>query len=399
MSLFGLFSAKKPPLRMAVDVGSHAIKALLFEAARTSEGGEKSAERFSVESGQPLATPKVVKKLFFKLPVSDNQARIVAGLQKFLFATVKELERIPEKIVIAIGPNLADETLSLWTIRPQGLGRKISRRKLGVYFQNLFEANRDSQLASLVYPVGLSVNGYAATPEIIERTSAAEIGFKTLTLSFPETVGAGLTRIKQSFGGLPIEFIPLAAALKEAIIFSLGLEDAFLVDVGGEETTLILLKSGEVLQIISFAPGAHHFLRGLAKISGLSLEEAESKKRQYIQGLASEKVRSQLQEFFRQESEVWKKEFLAKLDYFYHLGPLPPKILLFGGGARLSEIAAVLRGTDWLGNFSYTDAPEVKILDASNFFQGSSLGGFLQGPEDAGLASLIINSFHHESYW
>ena len=217
---------------------------------------------------------------------------------------------------------------------------------MGIYFQNLFEENRNSKRASLVYPLGLLVNGYTATPEVIERTSAVEVGFKTLVLSFPETVGARLTEMRQSLGGLPIEFIPMAAALKESVTFSLGLKDAFLVDVGGEETTLILLKGGEVGQIVSFAVGAHHFLRGLAKISGTSLEEAESKKRQYVQGLASEKVRLQLQEFLRQEAEAWKKEFLAKLDYFYHLGPLPPKILLLGGGAHLPEIASILRGKD-----------------------------------------------------
>lgn len=373
---------------MVVDVGSHTIKALLFDPVR----------RYSGQSGE-LPLPKVVKKMFFKLPVSGSQARIVASLREFVFMAVKEFERIPEKIIIAVGPNLADETLALWSIRPSGGGRKISRRELGVYFQNLFEENRDSSRASLAYPFGFLVNGYAATPEAIERANAAEIGFKTLALSFSENVGARLAEMKQSLGGLPIEFVPLAAALKEAVTFSLGLRDAFLVDVGGEETTLILLKDGEVRQIVSFAIGAHHFLRGLAKISGASLEEAESKKRQYIQGLVGEKIRSQLQEFLRQESGVWKKEFLAKLDYFYHLGPLPPKILLLGGGAHLSEISEILRGTDWLGNFSYTDTSDVRILDASNFFQGSSLGGFLQGPEDIGLASLIIYSLHYESFW
>ena len=70
------------------------------------------------------------------------------------------------------------------------------------------------------------------------------------------------------------------------------------------------------------------------------------------------------------------------------------KVLLFGGGAYLPEIVSILRGTDWLGGFSYHTVPEVKILEASNFFQGNSLGGFLQGPEDVGLASLVIYSLH-----
>lgn len=389
MSFFGLLSTKKRPIQMVVDVGSHAIKALLFE---------KPDHQIQDKFGQGVL-PRIVKKMFFKLPISGDQARILARLREFLFTAVKEFGRVPEKIVIAIGPNLVDETLSLWTIHPPGSGRKISKHELGVYFQNLFEENRDSKRASLAYPFGFLVNGYTATPGVIERVNAAEIGFKTLVLSFPETVGAKLTEMKQSLGGLPIEFVPMAAALKEAGTFSLGFQDVFLIDVGGEDTTLLLLKGGEVVGVVSFTLGAHHFLRGLAKISGTSLEDAESRKRQYVQGLVSEKVRSQLQEFLRQESEVWKKEFLFRLDYFYHLGPLPPKVFLLGGGAYLPEISEILRGTDWLGNFSYTTVPEVKILDAASFFQGNSLGGFLQGPEDAGLASLIIYSLRHESFW
>lgn len=375
---------------MVVDVGSHAIKALLFE---------KPAKGLLDKSGQPSTLPKIVKKIFFKLPISADQAKIVARLREFMFTTVKEFELVPEKIVIALGPNLAEESLRLWTLRPAASVKNVSPRELGVYFQNLFEANRDPKLASLAYPFSFLANGYSTTPQIMEQVSVTEIGFQTLVLSFSEIVGARLAEMKQSLGGMPIEFVPLAAALKEAFVFSLGLQDIFLVDVGGEATTLILIKDGEVRQVGSFAVGAHHFLRGIAKISEMTLEEAESRKRQYIQGLAGEKVRSKLQKFLGEESLVWKREFLAKLDFFYHIGSLPTKVLLFGGGAYLPEIVSILRGTDWLGGFSYTALPEVRIIEASSLFQGNYLGGFLQGPEDTGLASLIIYSLHHESFW
>lgn len=437
MSLFNLFKTRKPPLQMVVDVGSHAIKALLFYPVRsqprryvgaadailshrTSNGVEKPIQQ-PVDKSDQVVLPKIVKKMFFKLPISGDQAKVVARLREFMFTTVKEFERVPEKIVIAVGPNLAEESLQLWTVypvrgktsegpdapllrasngvNPSASVKKVSPRELGVYFQNLFEANRDPKLASLAYPFSFLANGYTATPKVIEQASVTEIGFQTLVLSFSEIVGARLAEMKQGLGGMPIEFVPLAAALKEAFVFSLGWPDIFLVDVGGEETTLILIKEGEVKQVGSFAVGAHHFLRGIAKISAITLEEAESRKRQYVQGLVGEKVRSKLQEFLGEESLVWKRAFLAKLDLFYHIGSLPAKILLFGGGAYLPEIVSILRGADWLGGFSYAAVPEVRIIEASSLWQGNSLGGFLQGPEDMGLASLIIYSLQHESYW
>jgi len=389
MSFFGLFTTRKPPLQMVVDVGSHAIKALLFE---------KPVGRL-LDKSDKTTFPRIAKKMFFKLPVSAGQDKIVARLREFIFTTVKEFERVPEKIVIALGSNLAEETLRLWTVHPSAAVKKISTRDLSVYFQNLFETNRDPKLASLAYPFGFLVNGYTVTPKVIEQINVTEIGFRTLVLSFPENVGVKLAEMKQSLGGMPIEFVPLIAAVKEAIVFSLDLRDMLLVDVGGEETNLAFVKNSEVRQVCSLAVGAHHFLRGIAKISEMTLEEAESKKRQYIQGVISEKVRSKLQEFLSQESLVWKQDFIAKLDCFYHLGPLPSKVLLFGGGAYLPEIVSILRGADWLGGFSDNNVPEVRIIEASSLFQGDSLGGFLQGPEETGLASLMIYSLRHESFW
>ena len=401
MSIFGSLIGRRPLLDMVVDVGSHAIKALLFESVReTSNVVKKPTKRFSDQSGQSFTPPKIIKKMFFKLPVAADEDKVINRLREFMFTVVKEFERVPGKILVAVGPNLAEESLRLWTIRPSPPVKNISSRGLNIYFQSLFEAHRDAAQASLAYPCNLLVNGYTVTPDILAKLSVQEIGFKTLILSFKNAAGVSLTEMRQSLGGMPIEFIPLAAALKEVFISYLGRSDAFLIDVGGEETSLILIKNSEIMEIASFAVGAHHFLRGIAKLAGISLEEAEDKKRQYIQGLVSEKVRSQMQKFLSEESLLWKKEFLAKLDYFYHLGPLPSEILLFGGGAHLPEIAAILRGNDWLGGFSYTASAEVRVVDAASFFQGSSLGGFLQGPEDVGLASLVTYAnFNAKKLW
>ncbi len=386
MSIFSLTARKKPKLFAVVDIGSHLIRALIFE-----ERVRDSA-------------PRVIKKMVIKLPASYDKERIFNRLRELMFAMVKELERIPEKITVALGPHLVEHSFRVWTVTNLDIYKKITRQELNSYFRNLFEENKGKEFSALAYPLGLLINGYPVNIKDIESRAKSlivlpariNIGFKVLFLVFTREVGKILSDMKASLGGMPIEFIPLVAATQEALTKTLGIKDGFLVDVGGEETTLIYLKDGEICETVKFSLGARHFLRGITRIAAISFEEAEDVKRQYVQGMLSESKKQELNDFFRKEAELWQKMFLEALDSFYHIGPIPPKILLFGGGAYLPEIAGILRDPSWFKNFSSFDAAELKILEAENLFEGNTCNGFIKGPADVGLASLIAYSTKHE---
>lgn len=386
MSLFGLSLRKKQKLYAAVDVGSHFIRALIFEERKNDP------------------VPKVVKKMVIKLPASYDKERIFGKMRELMFAMVKELERIPEKITIALGPHLVEHSLKVWTVPKVNSGKKLTRKDLNLYLSNLFSENRPKELSSLAYPQGLLINDYPVSLRDLESSKPltvlspeVDLSFKVVLLTFSPEIGKILSDMKESLGGMPIEFTPLVLAFKEALSRSLGIKDAFLVDVGGEETTLIFLRGGEIREVSKFPVGARHFIRGIAAAASMSFEEAEDANRQYIQGMLTESKKKELGDFLKKETEVWKRGFLEAMNPFYRVGLLPAKILLFGGGAYLPEIAEALRSPEWFKNFSYHDSPELKILEASALFEGNTLNGFIKGPEDVSLASLIIYSLKHEA--
>jgi len=89
MSLLSFLGKKKFPVFMVIDVGSHAIRALIFELP---EGAKK---------------PVIIKKFFLRLQSASTADRESAGrhtlristkLRELLFVALKELGRIPKKI-------------------------------------------------------------------------------------------------------------------------------------------------------------------------------------------------------------------------------------------------------------------------------------------------------------
>lgn len=382
MAISGLFRKPKMPLYAVIDVGSHSIKTVVSEMPRAS-----------LATG---AVPKIIKKTVVKLPASFELPLLVVKLREILFAMVRGLERVPEKITIGIGPSIGSLNYVKWNIRPTGGERIISEKELNRYFQNLFEQHRDSSQALLAYPLEIFANGYSVSDKekfpVLERVLTKEIVFQTLAITFLPEAGAALADAKRSLGGLPIEFVPVIAAEKRAMVRLLKISDALLVDVGGEDTVVALLKEKQLVQISSFPLGVRHFLRGIAKIASISPEEAEDVKRQYVQGLTTEASRNALRDFLIKESDLWKQMFLQELDIFYSQGPLPKDVLLYGDGAHLPEIAGILRSPDWITNFSYVESPEVRVSSGESIFGGDTLGGFVQGPEDLGLASLMVYS-------
>ena len=441
-------------MRVLVDVGSHAIKALAVEIL-------PSAERF-----------RVIKKFVLKLPPgkgldrvvqargSDSDAlRTITKLREFLFSLLKEFERVPQKILVAFGPSLADYSIQTWNFYPEKQEKNISRDDASLYFYTLLSQHRDWKKSVMAEPLEMTVNGYPvrfgeerrptytldrgsvgtliarpggfipppslapsglawSTKEVpkslprdpIPREKVGgfirfpqkmpvegELGFRVILLSFQETIGRRLLEMKESLGGMPIEFIPLVAAHAEGVLTPLRLEDAFFIDIGGEETTLASFKEGSLIYAAAFPVGARHFIRGISTITSLSFDEAENAKRRYAHNLTSEAAKRKLNEFLTQEFTIWEQQFLRTLDDFYPFGPLPADIFLFGGGTYIPEISNWVRSSNWYKDFSYVSSPRVKVLAAHSIFVGDSLGGFLQGPEDVGLASLLIYSLNHES--
>ncbi|MEK7201562.1 MAG: hypothetical protein AAB737_02925 [Patescibacteria group bacterium] len=228
-------------------------------------------------------------------------------------------------------------------------------------------------------PVGIEINGYAIPPEALQHDaqhSLAVLGgicrnirFRTIVSYFPSEIGTLLAEMKQMLGGVPIEFVPLASVYQEVLVNRLKVRDALLIDTGGTTTMLVMFKEGMLTQTVSFPFGVSHIVS----------EEVGTKT----------KIRSK-------DMALWSQCFRDSLDFLYPFGPLTGETYLCGGGAHIHELRSYVEQGEWLKALSYTATPRVILLEGKSLLVDSVLHGFLQGPEDAGLASVVCYGIHHE---
>ncbi|MEK7560646.1 MAG: hypothetical protein AAB539_01680 [Patescibacteria group bacterium] len=379
MTFFGSIG-KKPTerIRIAIDVGTHSIKAIVF----------------TVPAAGTL--PRVLKKLVFKLTATLSPIQKVSRLHEFLFNIIRELGIVPEKITIALGPGLVEYDITTWTITKPSGKRGIAKKDVTAIFQRLLVEHQDKYRLIVAIPLEILVNGYALKTDLPSKIPPAEISFRVILLYMPGVMGIALEEIKKSLGGMPINFTTLAACSREAIFRSFGEKEALLVDVGGDESTLVFLKNRTVAEFAFFPAGANDFLRMLARERHIGHAESETLMTQYIQNHLAPEIASSLELILKNAATRWKKSFIDALDMLYNAGPLPQEIYCFGGGVNQPEIYRTISDADWMADRSHITRPSVRILNASDLFGGNSLEGFLQGPEEVGLASLMLYSLYHE---
>lgn len=394
-SMQGIFHRKKDSFHLVVDVGSHVIKAIIFAHDLTR-----------------VAAPRAVKKLVLKLSPDVHgrkadsedsshivtQTRVVMKLRELMFVAVKELGQVPQRIVVGLGLPFVGVELADWIFPVSKIGSAVSCKDFMRFYRELEATHsKDENQNNVAYPADCFVNGYriSCTDQIrLQIDAVRELKFRVLLLRFSEEIGARIFEMKSSFGGMPIELVPLVAAQKTSMIRVFNLSHAFFIDIGGEVTVLALWRDGVLLQISSFSIGAQSFSREVKDTLSLSWETSEQMVRQYTQGLINEKQKGKLQEIIVRVAGQWENAFLASLDSFYHQGVFPQEVMVAGGGAHIPEIISAIRKPEWLRNHSYVEAPMLRILSGSSLFSGDSVGGFLQGADDFGLAALMTYALH-----
>lgn len=315
----------------------------------------------------------------------------------------EKVKMTPEKVVIALGPEVGEYALQSWM--SPGAPAPLTRKNIREAYQRLFEEHADLRRAMIAVPVDVLVNGYSWTnPDAASggtstpppRGSSDEIIFRTMTLSLSVENGALFNSLKNSLAGIPLAFLPLVVAEKEALASALNINNAFFIDVGADTTALLSMRDGRLIHTAFMPMGIRRMAEIAAKKYACPLREARMMIRSYAEGNLSGTARDTASAAAAEAAAEWKIYFVRALDAFYSSGPLAPAVLLTGGGARFPEIRAVAEAPDWLGGFSYAEKPMMRILEGPALFGGTTLGGYLQGPEDTGLAALILYALRHK---
>ncbi|MBI3442179.1 MAG: hypothetical protein HY007_00185 [Candidatus Sungbacteria bacterium] len=343
---------EKSHLSAALDVGSRTIKGLVFEVSDTG------------------LIIKAHKRIVIQMPAAYRAPRIVGELHTTLADIIKEFGRIPGKVIAGFGTSLAEYRVEQWDVEPREKMR-LDRKYLAGYFNGLFGQHEEKDRATMATPVSIEINGYPVRPEVLDGDArhslfmlggaCRDIRFRTVVSYFPSEIRTLLAEMKQMLGGVPIEFIPLASVYQEALAYRLNVRDALLIDIGGTSTMLVLLKDGMLVQTVAFPFGVFSIGKKVAK-----------------------------------ETSVWSQCLRNAADSLYSFGPLTGETYLVGGGARIPELRSYVEQGEWLKSISYAATPHVIVLEGKSLLARDALAGFLQGPEDAGLASVVEYSMHHE---
>lgn len=377
----GLFAEKKNREHIAIDIGTRSIKALIFEPTSNAH------------------PPKGLKKMLIPLRSAKDAQQTLGALHEFLFSITKEAERLPEKITLGFGGEAGETSLEVWSTTALAGQEKISHAALRTNFERLFSEHRDPTRMMLAYPADMTANDFDVDTATVLREGGRtikELAFRTLLLSLDGELGSGLYDLKNMFGGITMEFVPMIAAYREAIVRSLAAENFFFADVGAEATLLMLIKNRRLAGFTTFDMGADNFTHEIVKAKKITETQAGDLKRQYAQGSMNKEESLNISRIMNPAFDEWKSLLMSSLDSFYHLGPMPPDIYLCGGGSYLPEIRGVFASPEIMKNYTCGQACSARLVMGSTIFQGDAVDGFLKGQEDAGLASLVYYSLYHQ---
>lgn len=406
-----------------VDAGSNAIKALIFDVPapmvrlvdpvreRISNGVERMVpvgqgpNSVLLQQRSISAAVRPIEKFVWELPASFSAQRLARKIRECVFHLAQRAESAPERIIVGLGPTAAECALYVWRIAPVLSGAAmLTRRDIRAAYEELSGRETDMRRAAIVTPVEVCVNGYSLEPgdrgtqeNILPRAAAREISFRTLALFMSVENGAVFADMRQAMSGIRIEFVPLVAAEKEAMIRGMGVKDALVVDVGGNETSILSIRDGKFSHAAFIPYGTRRMAEALARQTGRPFADADKDLRAYAgTGYGPGAPATKEQAAASAGAAQWKMRLAAALSGFAAAGPVAPAVWLTGGGARFPEFRAAVQTSDWIANASYAQRPALRVLDGAAFFGGDTLGGYLSGPEDTGLAALMLYATAHK---
>jgi len=382
--LLGLLSKKKFGHVIALDIGSYSIKTAVFET--TSDGEQISS---------------VNKKIFYLPLFAEGEGLVnskitVSRIREIIFNFLKELKRVPNKIIIGFDMPLAEPKIETFKTRIEKSKKDISKDELDGLFNSLIE-EENKKLADqgkkiiLARPISIFLNGYEIKKFEL-GLYGEDVAFKALISYIDFEVADDFLAITQMLGGIPVEFSSTIFNLGRAVPQKIPTgKECVILDIGGLCTNLIIIINGVINEIASFSSGGYNFTRSLSREIGMEVNQSNQLEKQYALGLATSKEAEKIAGVFTEESAAWEEKFIGALDSMAQTDFFPKKIYLTGGGANIPEIKKVLEAKRWVSHVLYSGEADITTLGAEDILGKDQFASVLKGSSEAGLAALMVN--------
>jgi len=377
---------------LALDIGTEFVKALIVKIDENNKKGEIIGAGF-----EPQKTSHMIAGAVTDIPgVAQTCRKAIETGQK------EAKEKISQAVIGIAGEFVKGATFSFACEREdqkqkielpelKNIIQKIQWKAFNKIRQDLAEESGISEIeVKLINAtiVDVKIDGYQVTNPL--GFQGREITLGVFNAYAPLMHLGAINSIAKALN-LELLFI---AAEPYAIARSVDIEgggDAIFIDIGGGTTDIALMRQGGLEGIKSFALGGRAFTKRLCDNLSLDFAQAEQIKLKYSSGEISSGVKKKISDIFRQDIKVWLSGVNLALNEFSKLSPLPPKILLCGGGSSLLGIKKALESGEWIHDLPVLQAPEVNFIDPAKIISIEDKTGRLKEPKDVtplALASL-----------
>lgn len=323
-----LKSKKKGECFLALDIGTEAVKALVFRKENQKYFILAAASQYFKDSGS-FDKEKIISKvkeeviekssqkpehLFLSLPANILRNRI--NFQSFSRKNPKEV--ISQKEEKNIHEIVFRET----------------KKEIAKYFaQDSGILPQDIQFIDLEI-LKIKIDGYQVPG--LSGYSGQNLEFRILLSFLPKDYFYNFSKIIKKLGFKSQKIVNPVKNLTGELLVPEGV----FLDIGGSVTQIYIIRNGQIDMIDEFEKGGENCSLALSQTLGLPAERARLLKERYSRGDLTEETRRRIQEILMVPVKEWSFDLESKLKAIK--GLLPSTFYLFGGGSPLPEVAEVL---------------------------------------------------------
>ncbi|RME10165.1 MAG: hypothetical protein D6802_10070 [Ardenticatenia bacterium] len=196
----------------------------------------------------------------------------------------------------------------------------------------------------------------------------------------------GLDALEEIFARVGLELEAVKAA-PHVVAAQQPYSDAVLIDVGVQHTDVALVEQRRITAFASMPHGLAHIAAALDWPRPLPPHAAWAAFEQYMRGLGSQEGRAFLESALPQALQHWLETLQSNLRILAGKEPLPSRVWVYGGGARLPALLHALQAYAWPHRL-FAGTPVFDVLKPARLQHLYDMYGLLTGPEWVNIAAL-----------
>ena len=313
------------------------------------------------------------------LPPGAIRGGIIAdfkGVVESCGQALKELDDHPRSVVVSLGGELvysATTTAKMTRHQPTSL---ISQNELNSIHKKVEEA---AFISASGFLAGVSGNSEVEVSKISSKilsnkidgfVNSAPKGFKgevvevflfsTYTIS---SLLENVNKLVKTLGLIPVAVYDSAYTLSS---FRDDFRDpsfnAILIDVGGEATTVTVVFGGVLVGARTVGLGGRFFTEAISQKLGISRNEAELRKLNFIKHQLSEDLSILVKQAISFYTPLWLRGVLMAISDLEGIKTLPSTVILGGGGSLLPGLSELIKTDSWTRNLPFKSPINLELL-------------------------------------